>query len=109
VSLLLNNMTYIQNKHRFRSFKLTFADWLKFSLIEKCTYESISGLIYLFFLGMPLIPAASAVVVSQSALGHRGDGYSSFSLCVIHKEGLNSCPYPYPIVWGRYNMFFIML
>jgi hypothetical protein len=33
--LLWNNMTYIQNTHRFRGFKLTFADWLKFSLIKK--------------------------------------------------------------------------
>jgi hypothetical protein len=32
-------MTYIQNTHRFRGFKLTFADWLKFSLIEELTYE----------------------------------------------------------------------
>jgi hypothetical protein len=32
-------MTYIQNTHRFRGFKLTFPDWLKFSLIEKLTYE----------------------------------------------------------------------
>jgi hypothetical protein len=36
-------MTYIQNTHRFRGFKLTFADWLKFSLIEELTYE-IDGL-----------------------------------------------------------------
>jgi hypothetical protein len=28
VSLLWNDMTYIQNTHRFRGFKLTFADWL---------------------------------------------------------------------------------
>jgi hypothetical protein len=34
-----NSMTYIQNKHRFRGFKLTIAGWLKFSLIEKFTYE----------------------------------------------------------------------
>jgi hypothetical protein len=34
VSLLWNNMTYIQNTYRFRGFKLTFADWVKFSLIE---------------------------------------------------------------------------
>jgi hypothetical protein len=27
------------NTHRFRGFKLTFADWLKFSLIEELTYE----------------------------------------------------------------------
>jgi hypothetical protein len=33
VWLLWNNMTYIQNTHHFRGFKLTFADWLKFSLI----------------------------------------------------------------------------
>jgi hypothetical protein len=39
VSLLWNNMTYIQNTHPFRGFKLTFADCLKFSLIEKLTYE----------------------------------------------------------------------
>jgi hypothetical protein len=32
-------MTYIQNSHRFRGFKLTFTDWLKFSLIEELTYE----------------------------------------------------------------------
>jgi hypothetical protein len=32
-------MTYIQNTHRFRGFKLTFADWLKFSLIEELMYE----------------------------------------------------------------------
>jgi hypothetical protein len=32
-------MTYIQNTHRFRGFKLTFADWLKFSLVEESTYE----------------------------------------------------------------------
>jgi hypothetical protein len=35
----LNNMTYIQNTHRFRGFKSTFADWLKFSLIEELTCE----------------------------------------------------------------------
>jgi hypothetical protein len=34
VSLLWNNMTYVQNTHRFRGFKLVFADRLKFSLIE---------------------------------------------------------------------------
>jgi hypothetical protein len=36
-----NNMTctYVQNTHRFRGFKLTLADWLKFSLIEELTYE----------------------------------------------------------------------
>jgi hypothetical protein len=39
VSLLWNNMTYIQNTHRFRGFKLPFADWLKYSLIEELTYE----------------------------------------------------------------------
>jgi hypothetical protein len=33
-------MTYIQNTHRFRGYKLTFADWLKFSLIEELTYET---------------------------------------------------------------------
>jgi hypothetical protein len=32
-------MTYIQNMHRFQGFKLTFADCLKFSLIEELTYE----------------------------------------------------------------------
>jgi hypothetical protein len=32
-------MTYIQYMHRFRGFKLTFADLLKFSLIEKLSYE----------------------------------------------------------------------
>jgi hypothetical protein len=32
-------MTYTQNKHHFRGYKLTFADWLKFSLIEVLTYE----------------------------------------------------------------------
>jgi hypothetical protein len=32
-------MTYIQNTHRFKGSKLTFADWLKFSLIEELTYE----------------------------------------------------------------------
>jgi hypothetical protein len=32
-------MTYIQNTHRFRGFKLTFGDWLKFRLIEELTYE----------------------------------------------------------------------
>jgi hypothetical protein len=32
-------MTYIQNTHRFRGFKLNFAYWLKFSLIEELTYE----------------------------------------------------------------------
>jgi hypothetical protein len=31
--------TYIQNTHLFRGFKLTFADWLKFRLIEELTYE----------------------------------------------------------------------
>jgi adenine specific DNA methylase Mod len=35
----LKNITYIQNTHRIRSFKLTFADWLKFSMIEELTYE----------------------------------------------------------------------
>jgi hypothetical protein len=30
---------YIQNTHRFHGFKLMFADWLKFSLIEELTYE----------------------------------------------------------------------
>jgi hypothetical protein len=32
-------MTYIQNTHRFRGFKLTFADWLKLSLIQELMYE----------------------------------------------------------------------
>jgi hypothetical protein len=32
-------MTFIQNARRFRGFKLTFADWLKFSVIEELTYE----------------------------------------------------------------------
>jgi hypothetical protein len=32
-------MTCIQNTHRFWSFKLSFADWLKFSFIEELTYE----------------------------------------------------------------------
>jgi hypothetical protein len=32
-------MTYIQNTHRFPGFKLTFADWLKFSLMENLTYK----------------------------------------------------------------------
>jgi hypothetical protein len=36
---LLNNMTYIQNKHGFRAFKLSFAKWLKFCVIEELTYE----------------------------------------------------------------------
>jgi hypothetical protein len=31
-------MTF-QNTHRFRGFKLTFADWFKFRLIEELTYE----------------------------------------------------------------------
>jgi hypothetical protein len=30
---------YIKNTYHFRGFKLTFADWLKFSLIEELTYE----------------------------------------------------------------------
>jgi hypothetical protein len=30
---------YIENTHLFRGFKLTFADWLKFSLIEELTCE----------------------------------------------------------------------
>jgi hypothetical protein len=38
VSLLWNNMTYIQNTHGFRGFKL-ITDWLQFSLIEELTYE----------------------------------------------------------------------
>jgi hypothetical protein len=32
-------MMYIQNGFYFRGFKLTFADWFKFSLIEELTYE----------------------------------------------------------------------
>jgi hypothetical protein len=32
-------MTYIQDTHRFRGFKLTFANRLKFSLIVELTYE----------------------------------------------------------------------
>jgi hypothetical protein len=32
-------MTYIQNTDRFKGFKLTFADWLKFSVTEELTYE----------------------------------------------------------------------
>jgi hypothetical protein len=32
-------MTYIQNTHRFRGFKLTFTVWLKFSLIAELSYE----------------------------------------------------------------------
>jgi hypothetical protein len=32
-------MTYMQNTHRFKGFKLPFADWFKFSVIEKLTYE----------------------------------------------------------------------
>jgi hypothetical protein len=32
-------MTYIQNTPRSRGFKFTFADWLKFSLIEELTNE----------------------------------------------------------------------
>jgi hypothetical protein len=35
----LKYMTDIQNKHRFRGFKLTLADWFKLSLIEELTYE----------------------------------------------------------------------
>jgi hypothetical protein len=31
---------YIQNTHRVRTFKLTFPDWLRFSLIEELTYET---------------------------------------------------------------------
>jgi hypothetical protein len=34
-----NSMTYIQNTQRFRGYKLMFADWLKFSLIEELTNE----------------------------------------------------------------------
>jgi hypothetical protein len=30
--------------HRFRGFKLTIADWLKFSLTEELTYEMMSDL-----------------------------------------------------------------
>jgi hypothetical protein len=36
-SSIKNNMTYIQNTLRFWGFKLTFADWLKFSLIVEYT------------------------------------------------------------------------
>jgi hypothetical protein len=32
-------MTHILNTHRFRGFKLTFADWLKFSVVEELTNE----------------------------------------------------------------------
>jgi hypothetical protein len=32
-------MTYIQNTRRFRGLKLTFAGWLKFSVIEELTCE----------------------------------------------------------------------
>jgi hypothetical protein len=32
-------MMCIQNTHHFRGFKLTFADWFKFSLREHLTYE----------------------------------------------------------------------
>jgi hypothetical protein len=32
-------MAYIKNTHNFRGFKLTFADWFKFRLIEELTYE----------------------------------------------------------------------
>jgi hypothetical protein len=32
-------MTNIQKTHRFRGFKLTFTDWLKFSLIEELTCD----------------------------------------------------------------------
>jgi hypothetical protein len=35
----ITSRRYIQNTHRFRGFKLTFADWLKFILIEELTYE----------------------------------------------------------------------
>jgi hypothetical protein len=31
----LNNMAYTQNTHQSRGFKLTFADWFKFNLIEE--------------------------------------------------------------------------
>jgi hypothetical protein len=34
-----NNMTYIQNTNFFRRYRLTFADWFKFRLIAKLTYE----------------------------------------------------------------------
>jgi hypothetical protein len=33
-------MKQIQITHRFRGFKLTFAGWSKFSLIEELTYET---------------------------------------------------------------------
>jgi hypothetical protein len=36
--LLWNNMTYIQNTHRFRDFKSTFAHWLKFKYISNLIY-----------------------------------------------------------------------
>jgi hypothetical protein len=32
-------MIYIQNTHHFRGFKLMYADWFKFSLIEELSYE----------------------------------------------------------------------
>jgi hypothetical protein len=35
-------MTFIQNTHGFRGFKLTFAGWLKFSVIKELTYELMS-------------------------------------------------------------------
>jgi hypothetical protein len=56
-------MTYIQNTHYFRGFKLTFAYWFKLSLIEELPYEidiriqekfltndglCLAGLIFLF-------------------------------------------------------------
>jgi hypothetical protein len=43
-SVTTYNVKYIQNTHRFRDFKLVFADWLKFSLVEELTYE-----IYVWF------------------------------------------------------------
>jgi hypothetical protein len=32
-------MTYIQNTLRFRGFRLTFTEWLKFNVIDELTYE----------------------------------------------------------------------
>jgi hypothetical protein len=36
----LKQHDYIQNAHCFRGFKLTFADWLKVSLIEELMYKN---------------------------------------------------------------------
>jgi hypothetical protein len=33
-------MTYIQNTNHLRGYKLTFADWFKFKLIEELTNET---------------------------------------------------------------------